>query len=57
MWQSRSSELEIIDLGDYSKEEYEDCLFKLYCIGRWLGGDRATFAALRNRHILNTFIV
>lgn len=45
----RSSEPEIIDLGPsyYTQEEYDDCLIKLDGIGRWLGGDRATFAALK----------
>lgn len=45
MWKSRSLELEIIDLGDYSEEEYRDCLCKLGQIGKWLGGDLATFKA------------
>jgi len=44
----RSSEKELLDLGleHYSQEEYEDCLKKLDQVGRWLGGDRATFSAL-----------
>lgn len=46
---SRSTELEIIDLGpgQYTQEEYEDCLVKLDRIGRFLGGDLATFSALK----------
>jgi 2-polyprenyl-3-methyl-5-hydroxy-6-metoxy-1,4-benzoquinol methylase len=44
----RSYEPELIDLGLYSKAEYEDCLFKLDRVGRWLGGDHATFKALKN---------
>ncbi|MBN9378377.1 MAG: hypothetical protein BGO14_06920 [Chlamydiales bacterium 38-26] len=46
--QIRSSEKEFLDLGfpHYSHEEYEDCLYKLDRIGRWLGGDRATWSAL-----------
>jgi 2-polyprenyl-3-methyl-5-hydroxy-6-metoxy-1,4-benzoquinol methylase len=49
MLESRSAELEIIDLGSdyYTIEEYEDCLIKLDRIGRWLGGDRATLSALQ----------
>lgn len=49
MKQSRSSEKEIIDLGPdyYSNEEYRDCLVKLDQIGKWLGGDAATFAPLK----------
>lgn len=55
MLRSRSSEPEIIDLGPnhYSKEEYEDCLIKLDHIGRWLGGDRASFAAMRKMNLLS----
>lgn len=43
----RSHQSELIDLGPshYTEEEYHDCLFKLDCIGRYLGGDRATFQA------------
>lgn len=43
--QQRSLQLEYIDLGPdyYSREEYWDCLKKLGRIGRFLGGDRATF--------------
>lgn len=49
MEQFRSQEKEIIDLGPnhYSREEYEDCLVKLDQIGKWLGGDSATFASLK----------
>lgn len=48
MLNTRSVETELIDLGaeHYSLEEYEDCLIKLDRIGRWLGGDRASFSAL-----------
>lgn len=40
----RSTELELLDLGPsyYSKEEYEDCLYQLARIGRFLGGDKAS---------------
>lgn len=45
----RSQELEIIDQGaeHYTPEEYDDCLYKLDKIGRFLGGDRANFLALQ----------
>lgn len=48
MLNSRSQQLEIIDQGSgaYTKEEYNDCLEKLDKVGRWLGGDQATFYAL-----------
>ncbi len=41
----RSYELELLDLGPehYTLEEYRDCLVKLDRIGRFLGGDRATY--------------
>lgn len=42
----RSLEKEYIDLGSYSKDEYEECLFLLDRVGRWLGGNRANFKAL-----------
>jgi 2-polyprenyl-3-methyl-5-hydroxy-6-metoxy-1,4-benzoquinol methylase len=38
----RSYEQEWLDLGLYTKEEYEDCLYQLARIGRFLGGNRAT---------------
>lgn len=45
----RSSQAELIDLGPeyYSEWEYEDCLYKLGQIGKILGGNRATFQAIR----------
>ena len=45
----RAQEPEIIDLGAgyYTIEEYHHCLDQLSQIGRFLGGDRATFKALR----------
>lgn len=45
---SPAAEPEIMDLGPeyYSVAEYEDCLIKLDRIGRWLGGDYATFSIL-----------
>lgn len=49
MWHTRSFEKEILDLGPehYTEEEYNDCMIKLDRIGRWLGGDAATFSALK----------
>lgn len=43
----RSNQKEWIDLGPpfYSLDEYEDCLYQLDRIGRYLGGDQATFWA------------
>lgn len=48
MLKTRSLEKEIIDLGPdhYTLEEYNDCMVKLDHIGKWLGGDRATYSAL-----------
>lgn len=40
MFQSRSSELEIIDTGDYTPVEYEGCLSELRTINRFLGDTR-----------------
>lgn len=47
---SRSYDLEILDLGNYTVEEYEDCLIKLDRVGRWLGGHAANFKALDRSH-------
>ena len=49
MLTKRSHELEWMDLGKdfYNPLQYRDCLFQLDRIGRFLGGDRATFWALR----------
>lgn len=44
---TRSTELELLDLGHYTPEEYEDCLIKLDQIGRYLGGDQATYWGFR----------
>lgn len=50
MWSHRSNQLEILDLGPphYTLEEYSHCLDVLDRIGRWLGGDAATFSALKH---------
>lgn len=41
----RSREKEWMDLGRYTSSEYEDALYQLNRIGRYLGGNRATFWA------------
>ncbi len=45
----RSKKLELIDLGPshYSPGEYLDCLDKLDKVGEYLGGDRASFKAIK----------
>lgn len=40
-FRQRSYELELIDTGDYSPEEYEGCLVELRRVNRWLGDNRA----------------
>ena len=42
----RSHELEHLDKGDYTAEEYEGCLVELRRINRWLGDARALRRAL-----------
>jgi ubiquinone/menaquinone biosynthesis C-methylase UbiE len=37
----RSDELEHLDLGDYTPEEYEGCMVELRRVNRWLGDSRA----------------
>jgi 2-polyprenyl-3-methyl-5-hydroxy-6-metoxy-1,4-benzoquinol methylase len=46
----RSHDLELIDLGPkyYSQEEYLHCLEQLDKVGTYLGGDKATFRALKS---------
>ncbi|MDQ4120881.1 MAG: methyltransferase domain-containing protein [Acidobacteriota bacterium] len=41
VFEQRSPELELIDTGDYTPEEYEGCLRELRRINRWLGDQRA----------------
>ena len=41
MFQTRSSELELLDTGEYTPDEYEGCLRELRRINRWLGDSRA----------------
>ena len=45
---SRSKKLELLDTGDYTAEEYEDCLEKLARVGQMPGGDRTTIKAMGN---------
>lgn len=40
-FQNRSQKLEHLDVGDYTAEEYEDCLVELQWVNRWLGDQRA----------------
>lgn len=37
----RSSELEYIDTGDYTPEEYESCISELQLVNRWMGDAHA----------------
>lgn len=41
MFSQRSNELEFIDTGAYTPEEYEGCLVELRRVNRWLGDNRA----------------
>jgi ubiquinone/menaquinone biosynthesis C-methylase UbiE len=40
-FQQRSYELEHLDKGDYTPEEYEGCIIELQRVNRWLGDTRA----------------
>ncbi len=42
---TRSHQLERLDTGDYTPDEYRDCLVKLGQVGERLGGDRAAMTA------------
>lgn len=44
MFKTRSDQLEIIDTGEYTPEEYAGCLAELRRVNRWLGDE----AALKN---------
>jgi SAM-dependent methyltransferase len=46
MFSERSYELEHLDKGDYTPEEYEGCLVELRRINEWLGDARALRASL-----------
>jgi Methylase involved in ubiquinone/menaquinone biosynthesis len=41
MFRTRSAQLELIDTGDYTSEEYEGCLCELRRVNRFLGDARA----------------
>ncbi|HEX8423265.1 MAG TPA: methyltransferase domain-containing protein [Pyrinomonadaceae bacterium] len=41
MFSERSYELEHLDKGDYTPEEYEGCLVELRLVNKWLGDARA----------------
>jgi len=45
----RSNELELMDLGPsyYTQEEYDDCLYQLSRVGRYLGGNQATLKTFK----------
>ena len=45
-FRQRSLELEHLDKGDYTAEEYEGCLVELRRVNRWLGDARALRASL-----------
>lgn len=47
-FKQRSYELENIDRGTYSAEEYEGCLVELQLVNRWLGDSRAIVETLEN---------
>src|SRR5437870_4468468 len=40
-FRQRSYELEHLDKGDYTPEEYEGCIVELQCVNEWLGDARA----------------
>ncbi len=46
---NRSTKLEKIDLGPshYTSKQYQNCLYQLDRVGRFLGGDRASFWAFK----------
>lgn len=46
MFSERSYELENIDRGDYTPEEYEGCLVELRLVNKWMGDARALRASL-----------
>src|SRR5258705_4372629 len=60
MFESRSYELEHLDKGDYTAEEYESCIVELQLINRWLGDARAlkrSLLSLIDEEGLKTFSV
>lgn len=60
MFKTRSYELEFIDTGAYTAEEYEGCLIELRRVNRWLGDESALKNSLLRdieREDLNEFSV
>jgi 2-polyprenyl-3-methyl-5-hydroxy-6-metoxy-1,4-benzoquinol methylase len=59
MLSRRSHQPEWMDLGEgyYTPEVYRDCLYKLDRIGRFLGGDHATFWTLKQLSVLPSSIL
>ncbi|HLO01011.1 MAG TPA: methyltransferase domain-containing protein [Pyrinomonadaceae bacterium] len=49
-FRQRSSELEHLDKGDYTAEEYEGCIVELQRVNRWLGDE----SALRDTLLVET---
>lgn len=47
-FKTRSYELENIDRGTYTAEEYEGCIVELQLVNRWLGDSRAIVATLKS---------
>jgi ubiquinone/menaquinone biosynthesis C-methylase UbiE len=47
-FRQRSYELEHLDKGDYTPEEYEGCMVELQLVNRWLGDARALRHSLLN---------
>ena len=45
-FRQRSSELEHLDKGDYTAEEYEGCIVELQRVNRWLGDAQALRGSL-----------
>jgi ubiquinone/menaquinone biosynthesis C-methylase UbiE len=45
-FQQRSDELEHLDKGDYTPQEYEGCIVELQRVNRWLGDARAVRQSL-----------
>ena len=41
MFRERSNDLEHLDIGDYTAEEYEGCIVELQRVNQWLGDARA----------------
>ena len=53
----RSYDKELIDKGEYNKDEYLDCLKQLGNVGKFLGGDRATNIAFKHLNYIPTSIL